>query len=60
MPTHDYRCPVCGDTLEITLPFGTTGALYCHCGVVANRLVGKPTVIYKGDGWYREKPKREG
>ena len=53
MPRYDYRCQA-GHRYERQEPFGSPTEHPCEkCGKTAQRQISAPTVIFKGDGWYK-------
>lgn len=58
MPVYDYGCTKCKKRKEIKMKFTeyeeskTTGVVCPDCGTSLVRLVSKPFVIFKGDGWF--------
>lgn len=39
MPTYTYRCPACGESVELTLPLANwNDPQTCPCGETMNRI----------------------
>ena len=64
MPAYDFRCTSCGNTVEISLPQGSTHEDPCsHCGAPMKRVFTPVGVVFKGSGFhntdYKSKPKEK-
>lgn len=52
MPTYDYKCPQCGVIREVPCKLNENPSLY-HCGYQQMlKIVSKPSVHFKGSGFY--------
>lgn len=52
MPFYDYRCPSCGCVREIKVSINENPSLY-HCGyLLMEKLISKPSIHFKGSGFY--------
>ena len=51
MPVYEYRCSK-GHEYERTESFSAPTRQKCECGAIANRLISRPAVIFKGSGFY--------
>ena len=54
MPTYEYRCKSCGETLEVVQSF-TDDALTTHetCGGELRKVFGSVGIAFKGSGFYK-------
>lgn len=54
MPTYDYRCRECGNTLEVIHGMTEDGPSVCEvCGGPMRRVLFPTGIIFKGSGFYR-------
>jgi putative FmdB family regulatory protein len=51
MPTYDYKCEVCGGTLEIQREFSEQTNIMC-CQQAMQRVWTAPAVKFNGTGFY--------
>jgi len=51
MPTYDYKCEVCGGTLEIQREFSEQTNIMC-CQQAMQRVWSAPAVKFNGTGFY--------
>ena len=51
MPVYEYRCSK-GHDYERTEGFSAPSRQKCDCGATAQRKISRPTVIFKGSGFY--------
>lgn len=51
MPVYEYRCSK-GHEYERTEGFSAPSRQKCECGAIAQRLISRPAVIFKGSGFY--------
>lgn len=55
MPIYEYRCSVCGETIELMQKMGAKAPKTCPaCGAVntLKKLVSNTSFELKGSGWY--------
>lgn len=52
MPTFDFNCPKCGNSKTKNVPTANT-KVRCKCGGWMTKHFSPPTVIFKGEGFYR-------
>ena len=53
MPMYEYECLDCTKTFDAIQKFSDPEITECRfCGSEVRRLVSKPAIIFKGDGWY--------
>ncbi len=54
MPTYEYRCKSCGETLEVVQSF-TDDPLTTHeaCGGELRKVFGSVGIAFKGSGFYK-------
>lgn len=65
MPTYEYRCRECGDTLEVVQSFTDDPLTECPaCAGELRKVFAPPGISFKGDGFYktdsRGKPAKSG
>lgn len=53
MPLYEYKCQSCSEVFEVMQKFSDE-PLQVHegCGGPLERLIGSPTLQFKGAGWY--------
>jgi putative FmdB family regulatory protein len=53
MPLYEYRCSLCGNTLEVIQKFNQPLLEKCpRCGGKLIKLLSPPMIQFKGSGWY--------
>lgn len=54
MPTYDYKCPKCNDTVELIHAINLPRVIVCpDCNVQMNKIISGGTGIHlKGSGFY--------
>jgi len=53
MPLYEYRCQVCGETIEVIQKFSDSPLSKCEdCGGALERLLSASAIKFKGSGWY--------
>lgn len=54
MPTYDYRCAKCGETIEVWQSF-SDAPLTKHegCGGALSKVLGAAGIVLKGSGFYK-------
>lgn len=56
-PLYDYKCTVCGTLREVRHAMSERPDLFCEVEgcegqhVQMKKLIGKPTIVYHGEGW---------
>ena len=54
MPTYDYQCRNCGNTIEVIHPMTEDGPSICEvCGGPLRRIFYPTGIIFKGSGFYK-------
>ncbi len=54
MPTYDYQCRSCGNTIEVIHPMAEEGPSTCEvCGGPLRRIFHPAGIIFKGSGFYK-------
>ena len=54
MPTYEYACASCGNRYEKREGFDAKPRQKCpKCGKMAQRLLSRPAVVFKGSGFYK-------
>ena len=54
MPTYEYACASCGNRYEKREGFDARPRQKCpKCGKMAQRLLSRPAVVFKGSGFYK-------
>lgn len=54
MPIYEYKCPNCGDTVELFKRISDDTLPVCSdCGVEMIKLISNTSFILKGSGWYK-------
>ncbi len=54
MPTYEYACAACGNRYEKREGFDAKPRQKCpKCGKMAQRLLSRPAVVFKGSGFYK-------
>ena len=54
MPTYDYQCRNCGNTMEVIHPMTEDGPSACEvCGGPLRRIFHPAGIIFKGSGFYK-------
>ena len=54
MPTYDYACRDCGNTIEVIHAMTADGPTVCErCGGSLRRVLYPAGIIFKGSGFYR-------
>ena len=54
MPTYDYQCRNCGNTIEVIHPMTEEGPSTCEvCGGPLRRILHPAGIIFKGSGFYK-------
>jgi len=52
MPVYDYKCDKCGTTRTQTVNIKTDDfKAVCSCGTIMRKIIGAPTIKFKGTGW---------
>jgi len=55
MPIYEYRCPKCGEVVEIMHSMSDDSTRKCeHCGADLERLISRTSFTLKGGGWYKD------
>lgn len=53
MPLYEYKCTVCGSTVEVLQKTEDGPPKTCQkCGGALVKLVSSPAIQFKGNGWY--------
>ena len=63
MPTYEYRCERCGDTVEVVQSFTDSPLTTCtSCGGPLRKVFAPVGIVFKGSGFYktdsRARPRR--
>jgi putative FmdB family regulatory protein len=54
LPTYDYQCRSCGNTIEVIHPMTEDGPSTCEvCGGPLRRILHPAGIIFKGSGFYK-------
>ena len=54
MPTYEYRCRECGETLEVVQSFTDDPLTECPaCEGSLKKVFAPPSISFKGDGFYK-------
>jgi putative FmdB family regulatory protein len=54
VPTYDYQCRSCGNTIEVIHPMSEDGPQSCEiCGGELRRILHPAGIIFKGSGFYK-------
>jgi putative FmdB family regulatory protein len=54
LPTYDYQCRDCGNTIEVIHPMTEEGPSTCEvCGGSLRRILHPAGIIFKGSGFYK-------
>jgi|SRR5687768_6456555 putative FmdB family regulatory protein len=54
LPTYDYQCRDCGNTIEVIHPMAEDGPSKCEvCGGPLRRILFPAGIIFKGSGFYK-------
>jgi putative FmdB family regulatory protein len=52
MPTYNYKCKQCNDTLSVTHLIGDTPTVICgKCGYDRVKVFSAPATTFPGSGW---------
>ncbi len=55
MPTYDYACQDCGQSIEVMHGVNDTGPGVCaNCGGPMRKLLSTPAILFKGSGWAKK------
>ncbi len=55
MPTYEYRCPQCGEVIEIMHSMNDESERTCEaCNSALERLISRSSFALKGGGWYKD------
>ena len=52
MPYYDYECSECGKVKEVFHRMADDCEDVCDCGGELEKLIGKPTIKFKGSGFH--------
>jgi putative FmdB family regulatory protein len=54
MPTYEYRCERCGDTVEVVQSFTDSPLTECtSCGGPLRKVFAPVGIVFKGSGFYK-------
>jgi putative FmdB family regulatory protein len=54
MPTYEYRCERCGDTVEVVQSFSDGPLTTCEwCGGPLRKVYAPVGIVFKGSGFYK-------
>jgi putative FmdB family regulatory protein len=54
VPTYDYQCRTCGNTIEVIHPMTEDGPAACEvCGGQLRRILYPAGIIFRGSGFYK-------
>jgi putative FmdB family regulatory protein len=54
MPTYEYRCERCGDTVEVVQSFADAPLTTCSsCGGPLRKVFAPVGIVFKGSGFYK-------
>ena len=52
MPSYDFKCPKCGQILEVVRSIFDDSAVVCEaCKAPMAQLVSVPNLTFRGNGW---------
>lgn len=51
MPIYEYKCNTCDEIIEEIQKFSDPPLEVCSCGGALERLIGTPSIHFKGECW---------